>query len=405
MSEALTREIDALRVLMGSPRDPHGRVFAQLGDALRRAGAHREALGVLLDGVAEHPNFSPGHLVLGWTAQETGDLTVARTAYERTVELDPENPHALFGLGTLLDAEGDPRGTTLLAEAESLDAGVREAAPGARPSMPKAGGAPAMGDPDLEHLPFLSLEELAPDRAGDDPSVPEDAALAGLPFVPLQELAPDAPESEGAGVDMDEFEEVEFDSLPFVSLEELRPEASVPDTADEGGGSPEEPDGPEDGLDLAGPLATRTMGELLLRQGLTAQAIEVFEVLVDRSPEDDGLRARLEELRGEVVGAGGEAAGEPEGADAAETPWTAEGDLEDLEDHHEAAAHPSMDPPVPHPEVPSPFHLADGDADDPFEDEGERVGDYFARLLAWAPARSETREDPGGGSEEGEPSS
>jgi hypothetical protein len=44
-----------------------------------------------------------------------------------------------------------------------------------------------------------------------------------------------------------------------------------------------------------------------------------------------------------------------------------------------------MDPPVPHPEVPSPFHLGQGQEDEVAEDEGQTVGDYFARLLAWSP--------------------
>jgi tetratricopeptide (TPR) repeat protein len=403
LSEVLTREIDALRLLMGSPRDPHGRVFAQLGDALRRAGAHREALDILLDGVSEHPNFAPGHLVLGWTAQEAGDFEVARTAYERTVELDPENPNGLFGLGRLLDRDGDSRGRALIEEAESLDLRVRDVAPGfpglralhdpptaeddsslaALPFMSLAELAPDSvaesrdtAPDDLSELPFVALDDLAPDADADDPGgLPEGAAEGSgeddrseLPFVALDDLAPDADDPDGlTGVAGRAAGEDDLSELPFVAVDDLRPDEF------EEGGELESPaasgelDEDEESEVLAGPLATRTMGELLVRQGLTAQAIEVFETLVARSPDDEELQHRLDELRGAPV---------PRSTDA-------------LDDPDELATHPSMDPPVPHPEVPSPFHPGHGEDDEVAEEEGQTVGDYFARLLAWSPT------DPG----------
>lgn len=424
MSEVLTREIDELRLLMGSSRDPHGRVFAQLGNALRRAGSHREALDVLRDGVSEHPNFAPGHLVLAWTAQEVGDLEAARTAYERTVELDPENPNGLFGLGLLLDRDGSPRGASLIEEAESLDARVREAAPGfpgpqvVDDSSPaEAGedfsievpGADSAGDAPLEDLPFVPLAELAPDGAQETGPTP-DHELSDLPFVALDDLAPD-PVAEASGEAAAGADDLE--SLPFVALDDLRPEEVEPTEE-------ETPDV------LGGPLATRTMGELLVRQGLTAEAVEVFEALVARSPGDEGLRVRLEELR-ESLSSGTSATPvdgpeEAEGSDDVQVvaesdvspasgsadeivPLEGVGDLERAEDEtDEVAAHPSMDPPVPHPEVPSPFHLGDGEADDAGEEGGEAVRDYFARLLAWSPDRVPSEGDSGGGSVEGEES-
>lgn len=437
MSEVLTREIEALRLLMGSPRDPHGRVFAQLGDALRRAGAFREALDVLLDGVSEHPHFAPGHLVLGWTAQEAGDFDVARTAYERTVELDPENPNGMFGLGRLLDRDGDARGASMMEEAESLDARVSAIAPGfpglralhdtpagdedasvaALPFVSLADLAPgpelAQEDTDPgepSELPFVPLDDLAPAADDDAPGgvvaeEPAAADLSELPFVALDDLAPSAVDDPDGRVGAEEAEVLEaepaadaLESLPFVALEALRPdeieeggELEPPDVTDP---LPEE-DEPEV---LAGPLATRTMGELLVRQGLTVQAIAVFETLVERSPEDEELRQRLDELRGVASPAAPDATDEVGGDERSrdagtrlEPPAGAQDrGPEGPEDHDELSAHPSMDPPVPHPEVPSPFHLGEAQEDEIAEDEGQTVGEYFARLLAWSP-------DPGDG--------
>jgi tetratricopeptide (TPR) repeat protein len=451
LTEALTHEIEELRRLMGSPRDPHGRVFAQLGDALRRSGAHREALSLLLDGVAEHPNFSPGHLVLAWTAQESGDLDVARAAYERTVQLDPENPNGIFGLGAILDRAGDPRGEAMMEEAESLDRRVRVLAP--RLPLDSGNGRAAEASP-LQDLPFLSLRDLAPD-AGDPalaalpfvsladlaPDVPEDALgdpeLAALPFVPLHALAPDAdpgepeqadgaragkdletlpfvPVDELAPDDDEELEtpssgameerapfddedletlpfvavdetvpgdDVELETLPFVAVDDLAPgdrEARGVDEALEG-----DPDEDEDEDEpLGGPLMTRTMGELLVRQGLMVEAVEVFVQLVEDEPEDEALRARLQELRAAL----GDEPVEPALLDARDAE-SREADAE--------AAHPSLDPPRHHPPIPSPFHLVEEEGDED-AGEGPPVGDYFARLLAWSPRRAP--EDDGGGS-------
>ncbi len=379
---------------MGSPRDPHGRVFAQLGDALRRAGSHQEALSLLLDGVAEHPNFSPGHLVLAWTAQESGDLEVARAAYERTVQLDPENPNGMFGLGALLDRAGDPRGGSMMEEAESLDRRVRVLAP----RLPlDAGDGSAPGLTPLQDLPFVSLRDLAPDDRDSElaalpfvsladlaPVGPEedlgDAELAALPFIPLDALAPEAPPAE-AGLDATA-EEEELETLPFVAVDDLAPGDEGEMWEDEVAIREDEALEEEDDEPLGGPLVTRTMGELLVRQGLMVQAVEVFEQLVEEEPEDQALRDRLLELRGALADEPvepahpGDHAGESRQAEA-------------------EAAHPSVDPPRHHPPIPSPFHPEEEDGEDDVG-EGPPVGDYFARLLAWTPRRS--TEDDGGGS-------
>jgi len=46
------------------------------------------------------------------------------------------------------------------------------------------------------------------------------------------------------------------------------------------------------------PILTRTMGDIYARQGFLARALEVYEHLRAESPDDEELRARLEELKG-----------------------------------------------------------------------------------------------------------
>ena len=47
-------------------------------------------------------------------------------------------------------------------------------------------------------------------------------------------------------------------------------------------------------------IVTATMGDVYASQGLFDQAVEVYEQLVAEAPDDDGLAARLEELRAEA---------------------------------------------------------------------------------------------------------
>jgi tetratricopeptide (TPR) repeat protein len=80
-------------------------------------------------------------------------------------------------------------------------------------------------------------------------------------------------------------------------------------------------------------VVTRTLGELYAGQGLTLKAVEVFEILAARDPQDEGVARRLETLRRQVDQE--EAPGEPpEDPDIEETPMDgpgAEASPDDLE--------------------------------------------------------------------------
>jgi tetratricopeptide (TPR) repeat protein len=193
VAEESIREIQELRLLLGSPRDPDGRVFAQLGNALRRAGELDEAAEVLSEGLEAHPLFTPGHLTLGWVAVERGDLEDARTRFTRTLELDPENPFALLGLGRILELVGDDTGSAMVEQALELHPTVEALSP----SLPGE-------DPGFFRLPFLPLADLAPEEIPD-----AGESLHGLPFVSLDELAPSRKRQE------------DLSALPFMSLWDL----------------------------------------------------------------------------------------------------------------------------------------------------------------------------------------
>jgi tetratricopeptide (TPR) repeat protein len=216
-------------------RDPEGRVFASLADALRRAGRLDEALTCVDRGLEEVPEFASAHLVRGRIADDLGDLETARSAYERVLQLDAHNR---FAAAALLRIDEREANRTLPVEH-----------PGESPSESVA---PELTSPVSTPPEPTRAEPTAAELTGAEPTGAVDAPR------PLN-----AAELEASGAaDPDRLERAEAAS----SAARL-------------------------------PLATRTLGETYARQGLYEQALEVLEQVLQGAPDDDDLRARVEELR------------------------------------------------------------------------------------------------------------
>ncbi|MDT8341535.1 MAG: tetratricopeptide repeat protein [Longimicrobiales bacterium] len=366
MGEALIREIQELRLLMGSSADPQGRVFAQLGDALRRSGALDEARDVLLEGLASHPHFSPGHLAMAWIALDRRETEEALGCFEEVLRLDPDNPLALLGAGRLLAARGEARGVAMVERAEELDPGVHARVPGGADSPDDQARTSGDAARALEDLPFLPLAELAPVSAPPE-ATPRGAVspeavspysvvspdVAELPFVPLAELAPALASPEAASpypvVSPHEAE------LPFVPLAELAPQEGIVEPVAEVAAEDATP-------------RTRTMAELLASQGFTDRAVAVYEELLAVAPGDPALSRRLEELRTA-------SSGRPREPEPEDEPAMASFDA----DKPEGPAAPGLY-----------GWTGDAEATDLRRAGGGTAADYFGRLLAWTagnPAR------------------
>jgi tetratricopeptide (TPR) repeat protein len=106
VSLSIEQQIEALRDLYRSERDPHGRAFAPLADAYRRAGLVKEALALLREGLAELPDFTTGHVVAARVYMDTGLTAEAELSSLRALELDPENAVALKTLAVALETRG-----------------------------------------------------------------------------------------------------------------------------------------------------------------------------------------------------------------------------------------------------------------------------------------------------------
>lgn len=205
MTEALQQEIRTLRSLLDSPRDPGGRVFAPLADAYRRAGRIPEALRLLNEGLAKHPDFATAHVVAARLYGEQGLGAEGALAARRALELDGENVQALRSLLRVLEESGeteaeDVRGRLLSLEPDFTPDWVVAAAPEAS-ALGKASRAP-----DAPTVPVRALRGPAPpppveieevEIQLDEPLVPADAidlgSLAPLPAaeLPLSALGPE----------------------------------------------------------------------------------------------------------------------------------------------------------------------------------------------------------------------
>jgi tetratricopeptide (TPR) repeat protein len=86
--------------------NPLGLTFAPLAEAYRKAGDPARALELLEQGLAQHPNYVPAHIVRGRCHLDAESDSAAEQAFLRVAELDPENVIALKGLAELSERGG-----------------------------------------------------------------------------------------------------------------------------------------------------------------------------------------------------------------------------------------------------------------------------------------------------------
>lgn len=352
MPTTLEQEIRELRSRFWSSRDPEGRGFVPLADALRRAGEFDEAAALLTDGLGRLPGFASAHLVASWVYRDRGDLDAAEEACRRVLELDPENARALHGLGQLLARAGRlAAGRELVVRGVEIDplleweegsvaaisvVDVRELAPRSPDGI--LGFAPGLG-------PVVDVDFLAPDPPKPAASGGDDSLRGEL----HDPWAPPEPES-SEPIPVEDLAPAAYGG-PVVDIARLAPDPPPPPPetgADEVAAHAEQvlegrdPDPPDEEPDDGDVTYTRTMMELLARQGLHAQALEVGRYLLRKNPHDETLRDRVRAL-------------EVEGPEPASTG----------------------------PRSPPPLAEAPPEPVEPAEDPDRSVADYLEDLLSW----------------------
>lgn len=89
--------------------DSDPRVFAQLADSYRREGLLEEAIQICRDGLAAHPGYVNGRVVLGQALLERGALEEAEVEFRRVLDQAPENLLSLRLLGDICTKKGRAR--------------------------------------------------------------------------------------------------------------------------------------------------------------------------------------------------------------------------------------------------------------------------------------------------------
>lgn len=87
--------------------DPDSLVFAPLADGCRKAGRLEEALDICSKGVAQHPEYASGHVVLGKCYFDSQERDKAAESFNTVLSLDENNLVALKFLGMIQAENGD----------------------------------------------------------------------------------------------------------------------------------------------------------------------------------------------------------------------------------------------------------------------------------------------------------
>lgn len=292
MDQSLEREIRRLYSCFHSPEDRQGRSFVPLADAYRRAGDLLRARLLLEEGLRRHPGFSSAHVVAMRIARDVSDHAETLAATRRVLELDPDNVEArqvLARVGPLAREDGSPAVSGGDGDAELPDESWM---------VGDAGVWAAGTDSGLASVDPVALEaeeeQAALAEFGEEPPADveeeEQAALA--------DAGEDPPPTVEAGRDRHAAREAEVEEAAAETEGRAAPVSKrrAPGGTHSTGIPIAIPADASDAVRDAG-IYTRTMGRLYEQQGLHAQAIAVYERLIESEPDDEALVSRLERLR------------------------------------------------------------------------------------------------------------
>lgn len=320
-------KIEELRLRLKA--DPKSRIFYPLAEELRKVSQFAEAEQVLRTGLANHATYLSAWVSLGRVLRELGRNDEAVEALSKALQLDPGNVVAARNLADAYLALGEkveaikkyklvhallPSDQDLEAIIERLEKELHPPAPAPMPVEPIAipEAAPEQ-PPALDETPWA-----AESPAEDDVFAAAEAEVAHEQEVeqqtgdaePMAAAHVESPFEEPAaemGYSADAFaieqpQSIHVEPAP-VSAElpaDVVPEAE-PEPADVFAPAADEPLPFPVTTELPAPAAddfskTITMADLYAKQGLIDEARDIYEDILARDPNNDGVRARLHAL-------------------------------------------------------------------------------------------------------------
>jgi hypothetical protein len=245
--------------------------------------------------------------------------------------------------------------------------------------------------PDEPEEPVLDMAVLAPDEP-QEPVLDMAVLAPDEPEEPVLDMAALAPEP-AAGTEVDDVVDVDFlapnepDEI-VIDLDALRPDGVDTEGSEEEAETvapPVEDDDPDD-EGAGGPVYTRTLAELYVKQGAVDRALGVLRHLSASDRDNRELADRIAQLEeggdGAVAELEGEApgrrqTGQPEQSDASDASDEPEEEVESLARDLAQSGEGAHD-------VDTPFAWGEQEAEEP-PSEGPTIRDYFDGLLSWEP--------------------
>jgi tetratricopeptide (TPR) repeat protein len=237
-------ELDRLSDLWAA--QPESTCFAPLAEALRKRGALEQATAIATTGIASHPEYLPGRLVMARIYADQGESESAEAEVRAAIAIDETNPVALTALTALATR------------------------------LPSAAILPTPLELPVQESPLASQEPQAP----QEPLVPRELPVRQEPPAPQE---PASAEVHLESIEMSEAEAEEPSEPP--ADEELPGDHHFDD----------ESVVPHD----AEPVLTESLAMLYRGQGHLGQAVEVLDALVARAPDNSDLMARRDAIRAE----------------------------------------------------------------------------------------------------------
>ena len=225
-------------------KNPTSILFARLAEGYLQQGQVKRAFEICRQGLRYRPSYVAGHLVMGKCHLVSERFEEARAEFQKVLQLDPDHVAAFWHLGQI-DLK--------------------------------------MGWDDLALRNF-------------------ECAFALDPF--NQELADQIGSLQNEGSELEGDVREDGDSEDDSAVESEGSDEAESDAGEIGQGlatlvrEVEQTQGEKaNGKEMAGPIATVTLAELYVQQGLVREAVDTLERVLEKEPENRQARERLKTLR------------------------------------------------------------------------------------------------------------
>lgn len=254
-------------------KNPTSILFARLAEGFLQQGQVKRATEIARQGLRYRPSYVAGHVVMGKCHLAVGHFEEARQEFQKVLQLDSDHPAALWHLGQIdLQFGWDDlalRHFELAQILDPLNRGITQQIAQLKTEAPETVER-AQIDPEL----INDVQEVDASLSDDD----------GVEEPAVEEISPDtdAPRPELV-VDKD-----------LASLVSAIAQSDPVDLDDKKAKNVQKKSQESHKMEV---IATATLAELYVQQGLVEQAVVTLKQVLIRDPDNGLVQARLEELQ------------------------------------------------------------------------------------------------------------